>query len=45
MARVAWIKDVVKVLAVVCAGRISFDSADDLVFLVNIDRELVAEVA
>ena len=43
--RVARIEDVVEVLAVVCTRRVSLDSANDLVFLVDVDRELVAEVA
>lgn len=42
-ARVARVEDVVKVLAVVRAG--GLDLADDLVLLVDVDRELVAEVA
>ena len=43
--RVARIEDVVEVLAVVRTRRVSLDSANDLVFLVDVDRELVAEVA
>ena len=43
--RVARIEDVVKVLAVVRTRRVGLDSANDLVFLVDVDRELVAEVA
>ena len=43
--RVARIKDVVKVLAVVRTRRVSLDSANDLVLLVDVDRELVAKVA
>src|SRR5574343_1022024 len=43
--RVARIEDVVKVLAVVRTRRVGLDSANDLVFLVDVDRERVAEVA
>src|SRR5574340_912982 len=43
--RVARIEDVVEVLAVVRARRVGLDPADDLVLLVDVDRELVAEVA
>ena len=43
--RVACIEDIVKMLAVVRAGRVGLDLADDLVLLVDIDRQLVAEVA
>ena len=43
--RVVRIEDVVEVLAVVRTCRVSLDSANDLVFLVDVDRELVAEVA
>jgi len=42
--RVARIEDIVKMLAVVRAGRVGLDPADDLVLL-GIDRQLVAEVA
>ena len=44
-ARVARVEDVVKVLAVVRAGGVGLDLADDLVLLVDVDRELVAELA
>ena len=44
-ARVARVEDVVKVLAVVHGGGVGLDPADDLVLLVDIDRQLVAEVA
>src|SRR5690606_1528027 len=43
-ARVGGIEDVVEVLAVVRTCRVGLDSANDLVFLVDVDRELVAEV-
>ena len=43
--RVARIEDVVEVLAVVRTRRVGLDPADDLVFLVDVDRKLVAEVA
>ena len=43
--RAARIEDVVKVLAVVRAGRVGIDLADDLVVLVDVDREPVAEMA
>jgi len=43
--RVARIEDVVKVLAIVRAGRVGLDPANDLVFLVDVDRALVPEVA
>ena len=43
--RVARIEDIVKVLAVVRTRRVSLDSANDLVLLVDVDRELVAKVA
>ncbi len=41
--RVARVKDVVKVLAVVRGGDIGLNPADDLVLLVDTDRQLVAE--
>ncbi len=44
-ARVGRVEDVVEVLAVVGAGRVGLDLADDLVLLVDVDGELVAEVA
>jgi hypothetical protein len=43
--RVACIEDAAKVLAVVRTRRVGLDPANDLVFLVGVDRELVAEVA
>ena len=44
-ARVGRIEDVVEVLAVVRARRVGLDLADDLVLRVDVDGELVAEVA
>jgi len=44
-ACVGGVEHVVKVLAVVRARRVCLDLADELVFLVDVDRELVAEVA
>ena len=43
-ARVAPVDERIEVLAVMDAGRISLEFADDLVLLVHVDRELVAEV-
>jgi len=43
--RVAPIEDLLKVLAVVRGRRASLDPANELVLLVDVDRELVAEVA
>ncbi len=44
-AGVVGIQDLVEVLAVVRAGLVSLDLADELVLFVHVDRELVAEVA
>ena len=44
-ARVGGVEHVVEVLAVVRARRVGLDLADDLVFCVDVDGELVAEVA
>ena len=44
-ARVARVEDVVEVLAVVRAGRVGLERADEFVLLVDVDRQLVAEVA
>ena len=44
-ACVGGVEHVVEVLAVVRARRVGLDLADELVFLVDVDRELVAEVA
>ena len=43
-ARVARVEHVVEMLTVVRAGRIGLDPADDLVLLVDVDRQLVTEV-
>ena len=44
-ARIDRVEDLVEVLAVVHAGRVGHDLADELVPPVDVDRELVAEVA
>jgi hypothetical protein len=43
-AGVDGVEDVLEVLAVVCACSVGLDLADDLVFRVDVDGELVAEV-
>ena len=45
LARVEWIKDSLKVAAVSGAGGIRHDLADELMFLVDVDRELIAKGA
>ena len=44
-AGVGGVEDVVEVLAVVGARRVGLDLADDFVLLVDVDGQLVAEVA